>query len=430
MKSGALLYLSGFSSSYKPRDRKDDIQMKLRIARTSEHVGCGHPDKFCDQLADAILDESLKRCGTNTEMREDTRTAIEILAKDNLVCVSGETRWHSSVQSTMMCGGKDSNGVECKDIHALTREVWEYVGYGPADHVAILNNVRSQSVDIAQGAGSGVDFGGAGDQGIMVGYATDETPEMMPAEWVLARNLSMKLNELWRSGALPLKSDCKSQVTLDSDQRLTNLIVAVQHEDIDLDELRRMVFEKAVLPMLEQLGVTGTVAFGKNGRFTYGSVQGAINGTGKFVVGGAIGDAGVVGRKIVVDAYGPRVPVGGGAYSGKDPSKVDRSAAYMARHIAKSAVAEKVAGAKECMVQIAYGIGQIQPEMVTAVTDGGADVSDWVKERFPDLSQRHITEYLGLRSPNGWSYRESAAYGHYGRPNFPWEKVASAAAKA
>jgi len=389
--------------------------MKHQIARTSEHVGCGHPDKFCDQLADTILDESLRRCKNDKDLRS-TRTAIEILVKDNLVCVSGETRWPTSIQSTMMCGDKD--------IHALTRKVWEDVGYGSSENVAIINNIRSQSPDINIGTGVG-----AGDQGIMVGYATDETPEMMPLEWVLARDLCMKLNDLWRSKTIPVKSDCKSQVTLDANRRLTNLIIAVQHEDMGIGDLREMVFKHAVEPLLERLNISGKVSFEKieeqnTGRFTYGSVQGAINGTGRFVIGGSIGDAGVVGRKIVVDAYGPRVPVGGGAYSGKDPSKVDRSAAYMARKIAKTAVAEKVSGAHECIVQIAYGIGQIQPEMVTAVTDLGTDISAWVREQFEDLSQQGISKYLDLRNPNeNWSYRKSAVYGHYGRDIFPWEKI-------
>ncbi|HYK04695.1 MAG TPA: methionine adenosyltransferase [Thermoanaerobaculia bacterium] len=399
--------------------------MTIRIARTSEHVGAGHPDKFCDQLADAILDESLRRCGDNQELRKGIRTAVECLVKDNLVIVSGETRWPSEVQATMMCGGKDAEDCVIMDVHALARDCWKAVGYGTGEELAVVNNLRSQSVDIAKGGGTGVDAGGAGDQGIMVGYATDETPEMMPLEWVLARDICMELNALWSQGTVPwLRSDCKSQVTLNADQRLTNVIIAVQHAERDIKEMRREVFELVLLPLMAKQNISGSLILEEDGRFRYGGVQGAINGTGKFTIGGSIGDAGVVGRKIVVDAYGPRVPVGGGAYSGKDPSKVDRSAAYMARHIAKTVVTET--DAKECMVQLAYGIGQLQPEMVSAVTNGDVDVSRWVQDKFKDLSQGFITDYLSLRNPQGWSYRETAAYGHYGRNQFPWEKVGQA----
>ncbi len=396
--------------------------MRMNVARTAEHVGCGHPDKFCDQLADAVLDQSLERCGGDQQKRSHVRVAIECLAKDNLVTVSGETRWPMEVQSSMMCGDAD--------IHALARTVWRDVGYGDPEQLAIVNNVRSQSADIAIGGGTGVDAGGAGDQGIMVGYATGETPEMMPLEWVLARNICLKIDRLWRDGVVEwLRSDAKSQVTLNADQQITNVIVAVQHADMDIEDVRRGVFDHVLRPVLEEQGVGGSLTFEKGGRFRFGPVEGAINGTGKFIIGGPIGDAGVVGRKIVVDAYGPRVPVGGGAYSGKDPSKVDRSAAYMARHIAKFVVGGGIGGARECMVQIAYGIGQIQPEMVTAVIDSGEDVWGKIKDKFPDLSQRHITDYLGLRNPSGWSYQKVAAYGHYGRPEFPWERSLGAGVK-
>lgn len=404
--------------------------MSPGIARTAEHVGRGHPDKFCDQLADAILDESLRLCGTQTAHRDFIRTAIECLVKDNSVLVSGETRWPSEIQAAMMCGGKGSDGYPLHDIQALARNVWNEVGYGDREHLAVTNNVRSQSIDIAEGGGTGVDAGGAGDQGIMVGYATDESPEMMPREWLLARNICMTMEDLWKNGTLPwLRSDCKSQVTLDSAGRITNVIIAAQHADVDLDEVRNGLFMNVLKPTLDEQVADGELTWvreeGKPIRFRYGRVEGAINGTGKFVTGGSIGDAGVVGRKIVVDAYGPRVPVGGGAYSGKDPSKVDRSAAYMARCIAKAAVTARVRDAHECTVALAYGIGQVQPEMIAATTDTGADISEWVKEKFKDLSPNYIIDYLSLRKPTGWCYRETAAYGHYGRAIFPWEQVAA-----
>lgn len=260
-----------------------------------------------------------------------------------------------------------------------------------------------------------MDTGGAGDQGIMVGYATDETREFLPREYVYARDICWRLAELRKTGKLPwLRSDCKSQVTIDGEGKVHSVIVAAQHvappagltdEDF-LSQLRTDIEADIIAEVLPN----------RPDRLV-------VNGTGVFIVGGPTGDAGVVGRKIVVDAYGPRVPVGGGAYSGKDPTKVDRSAAYFARFIAKTVVAEKVRGAKECTVKLAYGIGQLQPEMVTAVTETGEDVSDWVKSRFRDLSPRSIIETLRLRHPEGWSYLETAAYGHYGRDTFPWEKV-------
>ena len=395
--------------------------MRANIARTAEHVGCGHPDKFCDQLADAILDQSLSRCGPDIEKRRGIRVAMECLAKDNLVTVSGETKWPMEIQASMMCGSPEK---EEQDVHGIVRKVWEDVGYGAMEQVAIVNNIRSQSPDIAEGGGSGVDAGGAGDQGIMVGYATDETKEMMPLEWVLARDMAIKANDLRKDKVLPwLRSDVKTQVTVDVRGKITNIILAAQHEKMDIDEVRVGLFEHILRPMLEERGLDEKPVFNKQGRFRVGGVEGAINGTGNFEIGGTIGDAGVVGRKIVVDAYGPRVPVGGGAYSGKDPSKVDRSAAYMARHIAKYVVANKVGNAKECLVHIAYGIGQLQPEMVTAITDLGEDVWSKISSKFQDLQQTGITEYLGLRNPEGWSYQQTAAYGHYGRDLFPWEKV-------
>lgn len=372
--------------------------MGTGIPRTAEHVGDGHPDKFCDQVADAILDRTLALCPE--EALTSVRTAIECLAKDNLLIVSGEVKWTDEIRLGI-------------DIDAIGREVWKKIGYSEtADELTVVNHIRAQSPQIAQG----VDTGGAGDQGIMVGYATDETPELMPKEYVLARRLCERLRDLRRDGVLTwLRPDTKSQVTINEDGQPTDYIVATQHQcpdeaGVSHDDMRQQVFEQVVKPVLGD-----DIEFRPH----------KINGTGLFVIGGPTGDAGVVGRKIVVDQFGPRVPCGGGAFSGKDPSKVDRSAAYMARHIAKAVVANKVNGAKECTVHIAYGIGQVQPEMVTAITDTGENVSGWVNDQFPDLSHGFISNHLNLLHPDGWSFFESASYGHYGRDQFPWEAVAT-----
>jgi S-adenosylmethionine synthetase len=348
-----------------------------------------------DQVADRILDVAFRLCGNNDDLRANVRTAIEGLVKDNILFLSGETRWQGELRAHLL-GGEH-------DVCALAQQVWEEVGYGDGKRLTVLNHIRSQSPEIS----NQVDPGGAGDQGIMVGYATDETDVMMPREWLLARDICLALRDLHVSGKLPyLRPDCKSQVTLDPDDRVLSVIVAAQHaEHVDLVQLRDEVFTHAVLP------IVGEVA----------RERVKINAKGRFCIGGPMGDAGALGRKLAIDAYGPRVPVGGGAYSGKDPTKVDRSAAYMARHISKTVVRE-YHGVHECTVKIAYAIGHERPEMITAITDTGEDVSDWVQQRFPDLSPGHIIGYLGLWKPVGWSYFETAAYGHYGRPQFPWER--------
>ncbi|MBM78989.1 MAG: hypothetical protein CMJ78_00140 [Planctomycetaceae bacterium] len=229
---------------------------------------------------------------------------------------------------------------------------------------------------------------------------------------MLSRNLCLRLRDLRRSGELAwLRPDTKAQVTLDPHGEPVDFIVAAQHAELEEcglshEEIRETIFSRVVQPVLGQdIPVNLT----------------KINGTGLFVIGGPTGDAGVVGRKIVVDQFGPRVPAGGGAFSGKDPSKVDRSAAYMARHIAKNAVNQL--DINECTVHIAYGIGQLQPEMVTAVTETGNDISCWVRDIFPDLSPGFITNHLQLLQPEGWSYFEAASFGHYSRQQFPWERL-------
>jgi S-adenosylmethionine synthetase len=378
--------------------------MQMQIAQTAEHVSEGHPDKFCDQVADRILDTVLQLAADDPDVLSGVRTAIECLAKDNLLIVSGEVKLTPRIKAQL-------------DIVELARSVWKDVGYGDnVEELTVINHVRTQSKAISKGEGAGVDAGGAGDQGIMVGYATNETPELMPREWVLARDICLKLRQLRIKGILKwLKSDCKSQVTLNEAGEVVNVVVAAQHVGkghehyVTTRQLREEIRDKVLAVVLP--GVKIDLC--------------KINGTGAFDIGGPTGDAGVVGRKIVVDAYGPRIPVGGGAYSGKDPTKVDRSAAYMARLIAKTAVTE--GEAKECLVRIAYGIGRKKPEMVTAVTETGKSLASWLDERFPkeDLWPVKIIERLGLRNPKGWSYFDTAAYGHYGRTKkaCPWEQV-------
>ena len=350
---------------------------------TAEMVTDGHPDKFCDQVADSILDCALKQ-----DLR--SRVAIECLAKDNLLVISGELSTKANL-----------------NIEEIARRIWQKIGYGDGKDLVVINFIKKQSADIAKGKDdSGVDFDGAGDQGVMTGFATDETPELLPLEYVYARKICKRLKALRESGEFSfLKPDGKSQVTIQAGA-VTNIVIAAQHDpEINIEQVRFDIMRHVIEPL-------------------FGSVENVvINGTGRFTVGGTFADAGVVGRKIVVDAYGPRVPVGGGAYSGKDPSKLDRSGAYMARHIAKAIVAHKIGNAKQCLVSLAYGIGQRKPLMVTAITDKGRDVSAFVKKHFPDLSPKGITEYLGLTKPRGWSYFDTAAFSHYGRDGFPWEAI-------
>jgi S-adenosylmethionine synthetase len=364
------------------------MQMRIPagLSLTAEMVTNGHPDKFCDQVADSILDHAI-------EQDPNSRIAIECLAKNGLLVVSGE----------MTSKARFS-------IEDLSRNIWAELGYGAPEDLAVVKYIKQQSPDIANGCkdkGIGVNSGGAGDQGVMVGYATDETPEMLPLEYVCARKICQRLKELRDSKELPwLKADGKSQVTV-KEGVVTNVVIAAQHDpEVAVDEVRETLKHRVIEPL-------------------FGSIQRiVINGTGAFTVGGPFADAGVVGRKIVADAYGPRIPVGGGAYSGKDPSKVDRTAAYMARHIAKTIVAQRIGNARQCLVTLAYAIGQKQPEMVTAVTEKGRALTHWVKTRFPDLSPQAMIDYLGLCRPKGWTYFETASLGHYGQDSFPWEKIA------
>lgn len=379
--------------------------------RTAEHVSQGHPDKACDQFADSILDEVLdvaRRIGAHDPADPNyatrQRTAIEILGKDYLVIVSGEMRVSPEIDKHL-------------DIPEIIRNKWREIGYLDSDKVTVIDHVQVQSPELQTSS----DNDGAGDQGIMVGFSTNETKSGLPKEYEDARDLCMKIQDLRRSGVAPwVRADAKTQVTLNARGDVERIVIAVQHAaEVDgerdahaiQDRIKEVLTTQAIKPLF------GDVPEDRI----------AVNGTGSFIIGGTIGDAGVVGRKIVVDAYGPHVAVGGGAYSGKDPTKVDRSAAYMARHIAKTAAHLRIRGATSVIVHIAYCIGLRQPEMVTAVTETGIDISDWVKARFPDLAPRAIAEMLGLwRTGAGtaWRYQDTAAFGHYGRSQFPWEQIA------
>jgi S-adenosylmethionine synthetase len=385
--------------------------MRAITMRTSEHVSQGHPDKACDQFADSILDAVLDaarqigaRDASDPNHATRQRTAIEMLAKDHLVVVSGEIRMGPDVASRVR-------------IADVVRKKWSDIGYPDAEKMTVVDHVQVQSPELQVSS----DNDGAGDQGIMVGFATNDTKSGLPKEYEAARDLCMRIQDLGRSGTAPwIRADAKTQVTLNTEGEVERVVIAVQHAaEVEGERetraiqrrIKNAMMEHAIRPMFGDLPAD---------RVT-------VNGTGSFVIGGPIGDAGVVGRKIVVDAYGPHVAVGGGAYSGKDPTKVDRSAAYMARYIANTAARMRIRGATSVTVHIAYCIGLHQPEMVSAVTDAGVDISDWVRARFPDLAPRTITETLGLwrMAPDvAWRFQDTAAFGHYGREMFPWEQLA------
>lgn len=378
--------------------------MKGKYFVTSESVGNGHPDKVCDQISDAVLDAVFK---------EDPkgRVACETFITTGLVIVGGEITTKTYI-----------------DVHKLVRAVITDIGYTDpkygfdASTCCILNAINAQSPDIAQG----VDAGGAGDQGIMYGYASDETPELMPLPVTLAHKLVQRVEEVRKSGELSyLGPDCKSQVTVeykdDVPQRVDAVVLACQHtkDVVDSDGIhmtakaKKEIIETIAKPVLKGLINDQTKFY--------------VNETGKFVVGGPQSDTGVTGRKIVVDTYGGIVPHGGGAFSGKDPTKVDRSATYMARYITKNIVAAGLA--KRCLIQLSYAIGYPEPISVMVDTHGtGAlpeeKIVELVRQHF-DLTPKGIIQSLDLLKP---IYRQSAAYGHFGRDIFSWEKTDKAEA--
>jgi S-adenosylmethionine synthetase len=374
---------------------------------TSESVGEGHPDKLCDQISDAILDACLKDDPAS-------RVACETFASTAMVLVGGEITTQTFV-----------------DFQGVVRDVALDVGYtDPAygldyKSMAVLDMIHSQSPDISQGvSGTGLEEfkgrQGAGDQGMMFGFACDETSELMPLPIMLAHKVLIRASELRKAKMVTwLRPDAKSQVTVEYEGhkplRIDAVVVSQQHDDgIPYDEIRDTVIERIVKPILEPTGLLDD----KTKYF--------INPTGRFVVGGPFGDTGLTGRKIIVDTYGGMGRHGGGAFSGKDPTKVDRSAAYMARYVAKNIVAARLA--ERCEVELAYAIGVPFPVSVMVDTFGTAAapearISEAVVKVF-DLTPAGIISALDLCRP---IYRKTAAYGHFGRPEFPWEKTDKAA---
>ena len=379
---------------------------------TSESVSMGHPDKVADQISDAILDALL-------EDDARSRVACETLVTTGLVVVAGEVRTDTYV-----------------DVQKLVREVVREIGYTEAgvgfdaDACAVLSAIHEQSVDIALGVDEDADGGkstGAGDQGMMFGYACDETEALMPAPIYWAHKLVERQAELRRSGEIPwLRPDAKSQVTLeyvdDRPSRIQAVVLSTQTEDVPLATIRAEVEEKIIRAVLPAKWLAST-----------GKEQIHINPTGKFVIGGPHGDAGLTGRKIIVDTYGGWARHGGGAFSGKDPTKVDRSAAYAARWVAKNVV--KAGWARRCELQLSYAIGVSEPVSVRVDTFGtaAAGYSDAeIAARLEALGRWDghepftpdwILGRLGLRQPQGWCYRQTACHGHFGRDLFPWEKL-------
>ncbi len=365
---------------------------------SSESVSPGHPDKICDQISDAILDDTIKQ-------DPSSHVACETLIKNNTVVVAGEIRSQASIQ-----------------VEEIVRKLIKTIGYTctedgvDADHCAIVNLLTEQSSDIAQGVDqANRKDQGAGDQGLMFGYATNETKTFMPMPHALANQLMQKQHKLFKERTLPwLRPDAKAQVAViyDDDQLvgIHNVVLSTQHtEEVALDELRNEVLEKIILPTIPEHLLSKDTSF-------------YINPTGKFVIGGPHADCGLTGRKIIVDTYGGMARHGGGCFSGKDPSKVDRSAAYMARYIAKHIVAAKLA--KKCEVQLAYAIGRAQPTSVRVDTFNTAraseqEIESMVMRCFP-LTPYAIIKHLGLLKP---IYLQTATFGHFGHANLPWEKL-------
>ncbi len=374
---------------------------------TSESVSEGHPDKVADQISDAILDAILAQDPT-------ARVAAETLCNTGLVVLAGEITTNANV-----------------DYIHVARDTLRQIGYDNTEYgidykgCAVLVAYDKQSQDIAQGVDKAHDDGldqGAGDQGLMFGYAVDETPELMPLPIHLSHRLVERQADLRRDGRMNwLRPDAKSQVTLryvdGKPDSIDTIVLSTQHSpDISLEKLREAVIEEIIKPVLPKELIKGEIKY-------------LVNPTGRFVIGGPQGDCGLTGRKIIVDTYGGAAPHGGGAFSGKDPSKVDRSAAYASRYVAKNIVAAGLA--TKCLVQISYAIGVAQPTSVMVSTYGTGKISDekiaeLVSAHF-DLRPKGIVKMLNLLRP---IYRKTAAYGHFGReePEFTWEATDKAAA--
>lgn len=360
---------------------------------TSESVTEGHPDKVCDLISDSILDECLKQ-------DKYSRVAIETFASKNLITIAGQLTTNAKI-----------------DVEAIARNVLKEIGYDndktDIDYrtCKIETNITKQSSDIAMG----VDVGGAGDQGIMFGYASDETEELMPFAIAMSHKLAKRLTEVRKNKEVDyLRPDGKTQVTVeyedDKPKRIDAILISNQHSDtIDLDTMKKDIKEKVIYKVIDK-------------KYIDENTKIYVNPTGRFVIGGPLGDTGLTGRKIIVDTYGGYSKHGGGAFSGKDASKVDRSATYMLRHIAKSIVASDLA--KKCELQVSYAIGMKEPLSIFVDTFGTntipeEEIIERIKEKF-DLTPNGIIEYLNLREP---IYTKTTNYGHFGDKDLPWEKV-------
>ena len=377
---------------------------------TSESVTEGHPDKMCDQISDAVLDNILAK-------DPHARVACETATTTGMVLVMGEITTTAKV-----------------DIPSIVRSTVDRIGYNnpaygfDANSCTVLTTLDKQSPDIAMGVDNSFEYKennvdtadliGAGDQGMMFGYACDETEEYMPAPIALAHHLTLAMAKERKSGALPwMRPDGKSQVTVEYDENgnvswCPTIVISTQHDpDIAIKDLREAIVEQIIRPTLPQELIRPETRF-------------FVNPTGRFVVGGPVGDSGLTGRKIIVDTYGGSAAHGGGAFSGKDPTKVDRSAAYMARHVAKNIVAAGLA--KKCQIELAYAIGVARPVSVLIDTYGTGVLPDeklaGIVDEVFDLRPASIIDYLNLRRP---IYEQTAAYGHFGRPDLdlPWEAL-------
>ena len=369
---------------------------------TSESVSEGHPDKVCDQISDAVLDAYLSE-------DPNSRVACETMIKNNLVIIAGEIT-------------SDGN----PELETIVRNVINDIGYNNdklgfnGNTCEFVNHITKQSPDIAQGVneGEGKDLNqGAGDQGLMFGYACNETKSLMPAPIDLSHKLVKKQSEVRKSGELEwLRPDAKSQVSVVYNEdrkeikRLSAIVLSSQHdEDISYSELKDEIYNKIIKPVIPTDWITEETKI-------------LINPTGKFVIGGPVGDCGLTGRKIIVDTYGGMAKHGGGAFSGKDPSKVDRSAAYAARYVAKNIVSSKLAD--HCEIQVSYAIGVAEPTSITIDTFGTNKISEeeivsLITNKF-DFRPKGLINYLDLKKP---IYQNTAAYGHFGREIFNWEKI-------